>query len=90
MRWYATYYSLVKTSNISYFKAHISQELRSVRAGERIIIVDRDIPVAEVVPIPAESKLQVRQPTKKLTFRTLSFKTDQDPLNDLMEDRTSR
>ena len=85
-----TYCSLVKTSSVSYFKAHLSQELRSVRAGERIIIMDRDIPVAEVVPHREESRLIVRQPTNKLVFRKLSFKTDGDPLVELLKDRASR
>jgi antitoxin (DNA-binding transcriptional repressor) of toxin-antitoxin stability system len=80
----------VKTLNISYFKTHISQELRSVRDGERIIIMDRDIPVAEVIPHREESKLRVRQPTSKLSLRTLSFEVDTDPLEVLMEDRGKR
>ena len=51
-----THYGLVNTSNISYFKAHLSQELRAVRNGERIIILDRDIPVAEVMPYAINKK----------------------------------
>ena len=85
-----TYYGLVKTSSISYFKAHISQELRSVRAGERIIIMDRDIPVAEVIPHREESRLAVRQRTRNLAFRRLSFKTERDPLVELLDDRANR
>ena len=85
-----TYDSLVKTSSISYFKAHISQQLRSVREGERIIILDRDIPVAEVVPHRKESILAVRQPTRELSLRKMSFTLAEDPLTDLMEERTRR
>ncbi len=39
----------MKTMTISYFKAHISEQLRRVRKGARIVISDRDTPVAEVV-----------------------------------------
>jgi len=38
------------TITISFFKAHISEQLRKVRKGARIIISDRDTPIAEVVP----------------------------------------
>ena len=40
----------MQTSTISDFKAHLSERLRSVRSGERIIILDRDHPVAELRP----------------------------------------
>ena len=39
------------TSTISEFKAHLSEKLRSVRAGVHIIIMDRDHPIAEVRPV---------------------------------------
>ena len=77
----------MKTINISYFKAHISQELRAVRNGEKLIIKDRDTPVADVVPHTQEPILTVSSPTKKLHFRSLGFKVQKDPLYILMEDR---
>ena len=80
----------MKTTNISYFKAHISQELRSVRSGEHIIIMDRDIPVAEVTPYAEKPNLPVRLPKKKMTFRSLGFTVEKDPLEILMEDRGKR
>ena len=83
-----TYYGLMKTSNISYFKAHLSQELRAVRNGERIIILDRDIPVAEVLPYDInKKKIRIQPPTKKLQYSEPSFKTVKDPLIYLLEDR---
>lgn len=80
----------MKTRNISYFKTHISQELKSVRSGESIIIVDRDIPVAEVTPFSEKPALPVRLPVKKLSFRNLSFTVIKDPLEMLMEERGNR
>ncbi len=85
-----TYYGHMRTINISQFKAHISRELRAVRQGERIVILDRDIPVAEVLPYRADQSLRVRPPEKKLTYPEVSFRTTVDPLQFLMEDRAKR
>ena len=83
-----TYYGKMKTTNISYFKSHLSQELRAVRNGERIIILDRDIPVAEVLPYDINKKnIRIQLPTKKLQYSEPSFKTVKDPLFYLLEDR---
>ena len=83
---------LVKTITISYFKAHISGEPRKVRRGARIIISDRDTPIAEVVPFRTTPELlSVRQP--QLTpFQVpgAAFKIDHDPLEYLIEDREKR
>ncbi|MBU8913617.1 MAG: type II toxin-antitoxin system Phd/YefM family antitoxin [Spirochaetales bacterium] len=81
----------MKTTNISQFKAHISQELRAVRAGERIVIMDRDIPVAEVVPYRATApELAVRLPVGELAFRDLKIRVERDPVELLMEERGKR
>jgi len=80
----------MKTSNISYFKTHISQELRAVRAGEHIIIMDRYTPVAEVIPHREKSMLSVRLPKAKLALRRLSFTVETDPIDTLMEERAKR
>ena len=80
----------MKTANISYFKAHISQELREVRAGEHILILDRDIPVAEVIPFHQKEIIRVRSPKSKLSYPETSFSVETDPLLFLMEDRLKR
>jgi prevent-host-death family protein len=82
----------VKTVTISYFKAHISEELRKVRKGARIIISDRDTPIAEVIPFrTAPAPLNVRQPqiTPFIAPRP-TVKIDHDPLEYLLEDREKR
>jgi antitoxin (DNA-binding transcriptional repressor) of toxin-antitoxin stability system len=83
---------LVKTMTISYFKAHISEELRKVRKGARILICDRDTPIAEVVPYRAEPPiLKVRQPRlAPFTVPRPTFKIDHDPVDYLLEDRETR
>ena len=81
----------MKTINISQFKAHISEELRKVRAGEHIIILDRDIPVAEVIPYQEKKNLlNIRTPKHRLEYVQSSFSVRTDPLHYLMEERTKR
>ncbi len=81
----------MKTTNISQFKAHISRELRAVRAGEHIVIMDRDIPVAEVVPYQATTQeLTVSLPVDELAFRDLNIRVERDPIVFLMEERGKR
>ena len=37
-------------AKIGEFKAHLSEYLRSVRAGQEVVVFDRDTPVARVIP----------------------------------------
>ena len=81
----------MKTTNISRFKAHLSEDLRAVRAGEHIVIMDRDIPVAEVIPYRASvPDLAVRVPVDDLDFRDLKIQVGRDPVEFLIEDRAKR
>ena len=85
-----TYYGLMRTMTISAFKARISEELKRVRKGERIVIMNRDIPVAEVVPYNKENDTFIRPPQGKLKFERPSFTVKVDPMDFLMEDRNKR
>jgi prevent-host-death family protein len=86
-----TYYGLVKTIKISDFKKHISEELRRVRNGDRVVILDRDKPVAEVIPYGQSSRrLVVRPPRGPRSLPAVKFKTSVDPLTFLLEDRGRR
>lgn len=81
----------MRTINISRFKAHISEELRKVRAGEHIVVMDRDIPVAEVVPYrEKEKRLKIRPPKRRLEYPKSSISVKTDPLRYLMEERLKR
>ena len=80
----------MKTSKISYFKAHLSEELRAVRNGERIVILDRDRPVAEVIPFQIRDNLVIRPPKAPLSFKKRSYRAEKDPLEYLMRDRQTR
>ena len=87
-----TEYGLVKTITISYFKAHISEQLRRVRKGDRIVISDRETPIAEVVPYSAEPAGLVIRGPRSTPFKPdrPSFRIDHDPLEYLLEDREKK
>ena len=46
----------MKTISISKAKATLSQQLRHVKSGEHVVIMDRGRAVAQLVPVDAESK----------------------------------
>jgi prevent-host-death family protein len=50
---------------IADLKAHLSAHLRKVRAGGTITVVDRDTPVARIVPYDVEPPLEIRRATRK-------------------------
>ncbi len=86
-----TYYGHVRTTNISQFKAHISSELARVREGERIVILDRDIPIAQVIPYQeSNAPLVPRAPTRAIEYRKLGITVAVDPLTVLMSERGER
>jgi len=81
----------VRTINISQLKAHISEQLRAVRKGQRLVILDRDIPVAQLVPYqqPAPA-LAPHAPKRAIVLRKLGIAVKTDPLEMLMAERASR
>lgn len=48
----------MKRATISHTKNHLSALLEEVRAGETILILDRDRPVAQLVPVRAAEARQ--------------------------------
>ena len=53
----------MKQVRIAELKARLSEYLRLVRRGESIAVLDRDTPIAQIVPIGDHSALRVRKPT---------------------------
>ena len=49
-----------KTAAVAELKAHLSRFLRRVKAGEEILITERDVPVARIVPVPAVTDDRLR------------------------------
>jgi prevent-host-death family protein len=77
---------------IADLKAHLSHHLRRVRGGRSITVMDRDTPVAQIVPYDAQSPLEVRRATRKpgsLRVQPLA-PTPTDSLSVLLKDRASR
>ncbi len=59
------YIMTMKTVKIADLKARLSEHLRYVRRGHVLTILDRDTPVARVVPIAGSEALRVREPAKR-------------------------
>ncbi len=73
----------MKTATISEFKAHISENLRAVRAGQHILILDRLTAIAEVSPVlerPRPTELQARKKFSIPEAPILSVKSDANEL----------
>jgi prevent-host-death family protein len=77
---------------IADLKAHLSQHLRKVRAGRTITVLDRNTPVAQLVPYEAEKPLEVRRATRKPSDLRVAPPPSKptDSLSVLLQDRASR
>lgn len=59
-------YNMVMTTvRIAELKSRLSEHLRSVRKGRTLTVLDRDTPIARIVPYTAEP-LEVRRATRRL------------------------
>jgi prevent-host-death family protein len=77
---------------IAELKARLSEHLRTVRSGRILTVVDRNTPVAQIVPYDQGSNLQVRAATRKPGSLRLPKATAR-PTNSvavLLQDRASR
>lgn len=52
----------MKDVRIADLKARLSEHLRLVRQGEQLVVLDRNTPIAHIVPIPDAVPLKVRKP----------------------------
>jgi prevent-host-death family protein len=77
---------------IADLKAHLSEHLRRVRGGRTITIVDRDTPVAQIVPFDQDETLEIRRATRKPGELRLPPRPAKatDSLAVLLRDRASR
>jgi prevent-host-death family protein len=77
---------------IADLKAHLSEHLRRVRGGRTLTVLDRDTPVAQIVPYDPQGPLEVLRATRKprdlRVPRPPSSPTDS--LSALLRDRVSR
>jgi prevent-host-death family protein len=52
----------MKTVRIAQLKSRLSEHLRAVRAGETITVLDRNTPVARLVPVEAADDVVITKP----------------------------
>jgi len=53
---------VMKRVGVAELKARLSEYLRIVRRGEPLTVLDRDTPIARVVPYDAPEPLKIRMP----------------------------
>ena len=56
------YHMTMKKVRIADLKARLSEHLRYVRRGHVVTVLDRDTPVAQLVPVETQVGLSVRRP----------------------------
>ena len=56
------YDMVMKQVRIAELKARLSEYLRAVRRGETVAVLDRETPVAQIVPVRGRPALRVRRP----------------------------
>ena len=81
----------MKKVRIADLKAHLSEHLRSVRDGRTLTVLDRDTPVAQIVPFERDAGLQIRRASgspKAITLQRPAGRTDS--LTVLLQDRAKR
>ena len=52
----------MRTVRIAELKSRLSEYLRAVRGGETISVMDRDTPIAQLVPVQERVALRIRKP----------------------------
>lgn len=56
------YHIVMKRVGVAELKARLSEYLRAVRRGEPLTVLDRETPVAQLVPYDAPTPLQIHLP----------------------------
>ena len=79
----------METISVSNLKAHLSAELKKVKAGNPIVVLDHRHPVAMVVPYE-EEPLFLREASRDYRFTSLPPLTGRDPMDELEEERAER
>jgi prevent-host-death family protein len=79
----------MRTIAIATLKAHLSAEVKKASAGERIVVVDHNHPVALLTPLPTGLPM-ARKAASRYGFRDLTPLVSRDPLENLAEERADR
>jgi antitoxin (DNA-binding transcriptional repressor) of toxin-antitoxin stability system len=86
---------VMKMVRIAQLKSRLSQHLRAVRAGETFTVLDRDTPVARIVPIDSGDDIIITKPAPGApSLASIKMprgpKLDFDIVDLLLEDRRRR
>lgn len=54
----------MKSVGIADLKARLSQHLRTVRRGHSLTVLDRDTPIARIIPYDRDAPLEIRKATR--------------------------
>ena len=87
---------VMKSVGVAELKGNLSKHLRAVRRGHPLTVLDRDTPVAQLIPYPeGEAALPVRRPAEGAgRLNQLRWppplKLRHDPVSLLLEDRLGR
>jgi len=90
------YLMVMKSVRVADLKGHLSEHLRSVRRGHPLTVLDRDTPIAQILPYRTDgANLPVRQPKlgmgKPKDFRLPEpLKLRRDAVTLLLADRRER
>jgi antitoxin (DNA-binding transcriptional repressor) of toxin-antitoxin stability system len=79
----------MKTISVSKLKAHLSAELKEVKKGSRIIVLDHRHPVAILSPYE-EEPLFAREAQQPYSYKELEPLTTVDLLDKMEEERSDR
>jgi prevent-host-death family protein len=52
----------MKQVRIAELKSHLSEHLRAVRRGQTITVLDRETPIAEIIPIRKRPQITIIKP----------------------------
>jgi antitoxin (DNA-binding transcriptional repressor) of toxin-antitoxin stability system len=77
---------------IADLKAHLSQHLGRVRGGRTLTVLDRETPIARIVPFDSETPFEIRRAIRKPSDLRLPSPLPHptDSLSTLLNDRASR
>jgi prevent-host-death family protein len=87
------YHMVMKPVRIADLKARLSEHLRGVRRGQPLTILDRDTPIARILPYSNDAaKLSIRHPRQSASALSKiplppPLKVDVDIVSLLMEER---
>ena len=83
----------IQKVRIADLKARLSEYLRAVKGGETIAVLERDRPVAQIVPVHRRPALRVRKPAPGASLHTVPMpktrKLNVDIVELLLEERKS-